>query len=398
MRILLITNNYPLSATTSTWAPFCIRDLALALARAGAEVLVVAPDHADEQEIETGVAVRRIPWSGRDEMDLISLKLNSIDGLRHAASLFLNGRRHLSTVYREVRPDFCLAAWALPSGEFARYGKRKYGVPYAVWCLGSDIHTWARKPFFRGLTRRVLAAADLRYADGFALAREAEELCGLSCDFLATTRSMSSKTTEPTAWDPGKRHFLFVGRWEAVKGLDILLDAWRKLVLEGRALNAVLHIVGQGTGLEPMVSGAAGDATLKDSLDVLGWVTQEQLAGLYAATDYVVIPSRNESIPVVLSEALSNGKPLIVTDVGDMGELVDKYRLGRVVPAESVDDLAEALADVINSGHVLDSDMLAAVGRLFDVDQVARQFLSDVAALTAAPVAARGAGSAGAPS
>ena len=146
-----------------------------------------------------------------------------------------------------------------------------------------------------------------------------------------------------------------------------------------------------------MVSGAAGDATLKDSLDVLGWVTQEQLAGLYAATDYVVIPSRNESIPVVLSEALSNGKPLIVTDVGDMGELVDKYRLGRVVPAESVDDLAEALADVINSGHVLDSDMLAAVGRLFDVDQVARQFLSDVTALAAAPVAARGAGSAGGP-
>ena len=45
MKILIVANSYPLSTTTGTWAPFWIRDLVLALSRAGADVLVLAPDH-----------------------------------------------------------------------------------------------------------------------------------------------------------------------------------------------------------------------------------------------------------------------------------------------------------------------------------------------------------------
>ncbi len=378
VRILLVSNNYPLSATTSTWAPFCIRDLALALVRAGAEVMVAAPDHAGEQEVDPGVTVKRIPWSGREEMDLISLKMNTATGLRHAASLFMNGRKHVKNIARQFHPDFCLAAWALPSGEFARHVKKGFGIPYGVWCLGSDIHTWGRKPIFRGLTRRVLVDADLRYADGFALAREAEALCGLPCDFLATTRPLDSKSGPGFSFPSGRKHFLFVGRWEPVKGLDVLLAAWRKLASAGVLEGAQLHVVGQGQGLQQLVDDAAKAEALVDSLDVRGWVPLERLAELYAATDFVVIPSRNESIPVVFSEALSNGKPLVVSDVGDMGELVAKYELGRVVPAESVPALAEALAEFIKDGHTFDSEKLSEVTGLFDIDATARQLLSDI--------------------
>ncbi len=390
MRILLVTNNYPLSPGTSTWAPFCIRELALALARAGAGVTVLAPDHPGERAGDPGVTVRRIPWSGRDEVDLISLKLATPGGLRAAAGLWLNGRRHVRAAVREARPDFCLAAWALPSGLFARHAKRGLGVPYAVWCLGSDIHTWARKPLFRGLIRRVLSDADLLYADGFALAREAEALSGRPCGFLATTRRTEAAPAEPVSLDPERKHFLFVGRWEPVKGLDVLLEAWRALVVTGRSRGAVLHVVGQGRGLRALLEAAAADAALAGSLDVAGWVTPERLAGLYAAVDGVVIPSRRESIPVVFSEALSHGKPLIVSDVGDMGELVRRYRLGRVVPAGSAEALAEALADEIERGHALERGKLAEALELFDVDRAARRLLSDAAAVRR-PDAARGA-------
>lgn len=378
MKILLITNNYPLSADTTVWAPFCIRELALALVRAGADVLVLAPDHTGERAREPEMTVRRIPWSGRHEMDLISLRMGTLTGLRHALSLFVNGRRQVEAVVREFQPDFCLAAWALPSGEFARHARKKAGVPYAVWCLGSDIHTWARRPLFRGITRSILRGAELLYADGFGLAREAAALAGRPCHFMATTRRLRDGTAA-ISLDPDRVHFLFVGRWETVKGLDVLIEAWEEVVGARRGQNATLHIVGQGAGLRPVVERAQRQPALRDSLRVWGWVSEAELAGLYAATSYVVIPSRRESIPVVLSEALAQEKPLIVTDVGDMGELVRKYRLGRVVPPASPEALARALADFIDDGYAFeDLAGLAEVRGLFDVDRTARRFLADV--------------------
>ena len=74
-----------------------------------------------------------------------------------------------------------------------------------------------------------------------------------------------------------------------------------------------------------------------------GRLADAELYALYAACDCVVIPSRSESIPIVLSEALQAGKPLIVTDVGDMGSIVREHHLGEVVPSEDPPSLARAM-------------------------------------------------------
>jgi glycosyltransferase involved in cell wall biosynthesis len=254
-----------------------------------------------------------------------------------------------------------------------------------VWCLGSDIHTWAKKPFFRGLTRRVLNDADLLYADGFALSRDVTALCGRPCEFLATTRVLVELAEEPPELAPDKTHFLYVGRWEKVKGLDVLLDAWRLIAERGLAGKALLHVAGQGQGLERRLSEAARDANLKGSVRIVGWATEAQLAGLYRAVDCVVIPSRNESIPVVLSEALGADTPLIVTNVGDMGTIVKRYQLGYVVPPESPSTLADAIAAFLARPHVFDRSKLADARRLFDIDQSARTFLAHACRIVGRP-------------
>jgi glycosyltransferase involved in cell wall biosynthesis len=377
IKILIISNNYPLSATTSVWAPYCIRDMALALHRAGAEVTVLAPDHQGKRQSDEGIAVYPIPWSGTGERDLASLKLTSFKGLWQVGTLMRNGRSETLALVRRLRPDFCLAAWALPSGWFARVSKRRYGVPYAVWCLGSDIHTWAKKPGFGWLTLRVLSNADLRYADGFELAGAVTKLCDKGCDFLPTTRLLDTAAEQDPSADDRTR-FLFVGRWEPVKGIDLLLAAWREAVKQGHLSSALLQIVGQGDGLKSLVEEAAEDPTLKNTVEVLGWVTKEQLAQIYRTTDFVVIPSRNESIPVVLSEALANGKPLIVTAVGDMGDLVTKYGLGRVVAPESTTDLKDAIIHYADHSPASDPKRLADAAALFDLERGVARFLEDV--------------------
>ena len=57
----------------------------------------------------------------------------------------------------------------------------------------------------------------------------------------------------------------------------------------------------------------------------MGNVSDNALSLYYKSCDCVVIPSRSESIPLVLSEALRFNNKLIVTDVGDMGMLGRQY-------------------------------------------------------------------------
>lgn len=379
MKILLLSNSYPLSSSAGGGAALFPSEMALTLCRTGAKLCVVTPDRAGEKCGDPQVLVRWFPWSGRNEDALIKLRVASISGIRHAASLFCSGRRAVLDACREFAPDICLAAWALPSGYFARHAKRRLGVPYAVWCLGSDIHTWAKKPLVRGLTRRILRDADLLYADGFALGKDVTSLCGRPCEFLATSRSLSDVPLGQMACEPGKTHFLYVGRWESVKGLDVLIDAWRLLAEAGQAESAVLHVAGHGKGLESYVHAAASEPRLNRSVRITGWLSDEQLAGLYRAVDCVVISSRSESIPIVLSEAIQAGTPLIVTDVGDMGCLVRRYSLGHVVPSESPVALKDAIKTFIAKRHTVAPKMFAEARRLFDVEQTAQRFLADAA-------------------
>ena len=80
-----------------------------------------------------------------------------------------------------------------------------------------------------------------------------------------------------------------------------------------------------------------------------GRLEDGDLSDLFRHVDCIVIPSLSESIPLVLSEGVNANKPFIVTNVGDMGYLAEKYKLGYVVEKENYNDLAEALIKMSNA-------------------------------------------------
>ncbi len=102
------------------------------------------------------------------------------------------------------------------------------------------------------------------------------------------------------------------------------------------------YLVGAGEekeNLEKMIL----NLSLQQNVILTGRVADKDVAELLGNADCLVIPSRSESIPLVLSEGLAAGLPLIVSNVGDMGFLAEKYNLGYVVPAEDAEGLADAL-------------------------------------------------------
>ena len=125
---------------------------------------------------------------------------------------------------------------------------------------------------------------------------------------------------------------LYVGRLSVEKGIDVLLDAWKKLN------NPVpLKIVGDGP-LSQMVI----EATQKYSnIEWLGRRPMKEVHQLMGEAMFLVFPSKwYETFGRVAVEAFAKGTPVIASNIGAIAELIDSERTGiRFLPGCS-DDLA----------------------------------------------------------
>jgi glycosyltransferase involved in cell wall biosynthesis len=141
---------------------------------------------------------------------------------------------------------------------------------------------------------------------------------------------------------PESPTMLFVGRLSPEKGLEDLFSAMRLLATSGR--NATLVVAGSGP--------ADYVTALRDtarSLDVdrhvwfIGSVDGDRLRHLYRTSSVTVVPSRMEAFGRVVIEAMASGCPVVATDVGGLGALVDDGSNGWKVPGADPEKLADAL-------------------------------------------------------
>lgn len=136
----------------------------------------------------------------------------------------------------------------------------------------------------------------------------------------------------------------FVGRLFPQKAPDTLLRAFAQLDPE-TARGTHLLMVGSGplhTGLKELA------ATLAIENRVT-WLGERDGRTIMPAFDMFVLPSDYEGLPYVVLEAMSQGLPIISTNVGGIGMLVEDGLNGRVVPVRRPDLLASALQAVCRS-------------------------------------------------
>lgn len=125
--------------------------------------------------------------------------------------------------------------------------------------------------------------------------------------------------------------FLYAGRLDPEKGLDVLLRAFERVPGE-------LVLVGSGTDEARLRKLAS------DRVRFTGPVGQDDLVPLYAEADVFVLPSRSEPWGMVLNEAAAAGLPLVATDgVGAAHDLIENGVNGFRVPVGDELALGEAM-------------------------------------------------------
>ncbi len=142
----------------------------------------------------------------------------------------------------------------------------------------------------------------------------------------------------------------FFGSFFEWEGIDCLLKAM-PIVLE-TVPNALLLIAGGGRQ-ERFLRQLSNDLRLDDSVVFAGRVPHSDISAYYNAADvmaYPRLPDRltNMVTPLKPLEAMAQGVPVVVSDVGGHKELVDDDRTGFLFEAGNHEDLAKRLVDVLS--------------------------------------------------
>jgi glycosyltransferase involved in cell wall biosynthesis len=138
--------------------------------------------------------------------------------------------------------------------------------------------------------------------------------------------------------DDGTVRVLLFGRVFAYKGLEHLVRA--EAMLKDALPN--LRIVVAGRGDDPwMFKPLMGDAGHYDIRN--RFIEDAEVAQLFLDADIVVLPYTEASQSGVLNLAAAFGKPVIVTDVGELRAAVQPNGLGLVVPPADAEQLARAI-------------------------------------------------------
>jgi glycosyltransferase involved in cell wall biosynthesis len=168
---------------------------------------------------------------------------------------------------------------------------------------------------------------------------------------------------------------LFFGLLRPYKGVDVLLDAWRRADLPP---GAELWIV----GMPRMDASSVGGPGVKTALR---FVSSGELAGVFRAADLVVLPYREIDQSGVLFTALAFGKPLLLTRVGGFPEIAATGAAELVAPGdpgELASALTQLLADPARRERMAAAARAAAAGR-YGWDAIARRTLELYAGLQA---------------
>jgi glycosyltransferase involved in cell wall biosynthesis len=146
---------------------------------------------------------------------------------------------------------------------------------------------------------------------------------------------------------------LFAGEISERKGVDVLCQAWP--MVSARRPAATCMLVGPRTRLAvPQL----------DGMTVAPPVSAKEISALLHKARVIVLPSRNEGMPMILTEALSAGRPFVSTPVGGIPQLANGTQL--LVPVGDALALAERITQLLEDPAL--ATRIGESGRAFHAD------------------------------
>jgi glycosyltransferase involved in cell wall biosynthesis len=135
----------------------------------------------------------------------------------------------------------------------------------------------------------------------------------------------------------------YVGRLVPEKGGALLLRAAKQVLAASQGTKFVM--VGDGPARQEWET-LAKQLGIGEHVSFAG--RRDDMAGVYASLDIVVLPSLLEALPMCLLEAMAAGKPVIATRVGAVPKVINAERTGLLLEPGDVGGLASAILRLLS--------------------------------------------------
>ncbi|WP_010178372.1 glycosyltransferase family 4 protein [Aquimarina agarilytica] len=164
--------------------------------------------------------------------------------------------------------------------------------------------------------------------------------------------------------------FLFVGRLVKDKGINELIEAFKKISVEFD--QAKLLLVGTyEKDLDPLLPDTETEINTNSNIISVGW--QNDVRPFFSIADVLTFPSYREGFPNVVMQAGAMGLPSIVTDINGCNEIVSEGINGLIIPVQSTKALYSSMKKLLID-HKLKED-LGSNSRAVIVNSYERTFV-----------------------
>ena len=235
------------------------------------------------------------------------------------------------------------------------------GLPHVVSLYGADIWLESRDESYLKAYRSLFESASVLLAEGRAMC---EKACSMGCPpekvvvhhLGILPDVIEFKPRRPTAGEPIR--ILMAGRAIEKKGHIDGLRAFAKLAAGNRSLH--LRIMTWGDYQESVDIIAAlntfvEENNLQDQVIISGLVAYNEYVEILANFHVFLNPSRHAAdgdaeggFPVILTEVMASGMPIVATDHCDAPELVRNGETGLIAEEKNVPMLTEKLAEMLD--------------------------------------------------
>jgi glycosyltransferase involved in cell wall biosynthesis len=298
-------------------------------------------------------------FTNSDKLTLFSSNFSngSFDNPVWSKLIFLKELPQIKRKIKEFKPDILHSHYA---SSYGLLGALTFFKPFIISVWGSDIYNF---PHFSFLNKTVLKY-NLSRAD----------------KILSTSKTMSIETAKytnhnieitPFGIDIDKfipsskmdeNKCLVIGTVKTLEikyGIDILIRAYHMFKKNNTEVKTNLLIVGGGSQMDYLVR-LTNDLGINNETTFVNYIPYKDVPSYHTKIDIFVSVSRedSESFGVSVLESSSSGKPVIVSDVGGLPEVVKNNVTGLIVPKEDVKATALAIEKL-----VLDKYLREKLGR-----------------------------------
>ena len=266
---------------------------------------------------------------------------------------FMKSKKVIDNLAKKWGFDIVHVHGLVPDGVIGVKCKKSYSKPLVVTLHGEDVTKYSKMLFLKSISRFVLARCDKIICVSKSLKNEVYKtnLSKRNIEIIPSGYNVGrfkpldmKKCRRILNLPENKKIVLFVGHLIKRKGVEYLIRAIKILSEKNNGL--LCFIIGKGV-LEENLKQIVSELQLNNRVIFAGKKKPHEIPIWMNACDVLVLPSLNEGLPNVVSEALACGKPVVATNVAGTPEILNND-VGYLVNPKDEEDLAKKISKALN--------------------------------------------------